>query len=58
MVYDEVSTISTKGAVIIPTSLRKRYNIKPGDRVVWIQNENGELLLKRFKGIEIHHSDL
>ncbi|MEN4041831.1 MAG: AbrB/MazE/SpoVT family DNA-binding domain-containing protein [Anaerolineaceae bacterium] len=36
----EASTITSKFQVVIPRNIRKRYNIKPGYKVVFIPFEN------------------
>ena len=36
----EVTTISSKFQVVIPLKIRKRYNLKPGYKVVFIPFEN------------------
>ena len=58
MTVEEVNTVSAKGGIVIPAKLRKKYNIKPGDKVVWMPNERGELVLKRYKSTEIKYEDL
>lgn len=39
-----VVTVSTKGQIIIPAEIRKRYNIKQGDRLV-LREIDGKLVL-------------
>ncbi|MEW6771977.1 MAG: AbrB/MazE/SpoVT family DNA-binding domain-containing protein [Bacillota bacterium] len=39
-----VVTVSTKGQIIIPAEIRKRYNIKRGDRLA-LQEVDGRLVL-------------
>ena len=58
MEIDDVNTVNAKGSVVIPSKLRKKYNIKPGDQVVWIENEKKELVLKRFKSAKIDYEEL
>lgn len=36
----EATTISSKFQVVIPEKIRKRYNLKPGYKVVFIPYEN------------------
>lgn len=36
----EASTITSKFQVVIPRNIRKRYNLKPGYKVVFIPFEN------------------
>ncbi len=41
----ETSSISTKGQVVIPARLRKKYGIKPGKKIAFFE-ENGAIVLK------------
>ncbi len=41
----ETSLISAKGQVVIPARLRKKYNLKPGKKVAFFE-ENGSIVLK------------
>jgi AbrB family looped-hinge helix DNA binding protein len=41
----EISTVSTKGQVVIPESFRKKLEISPGKRIVFRENE-GKLLIE------------
>lgn len=41
----ETSTLTQKGQVTIPASLRKRLGIQPGDRVAFIEDD-GKIVLK------------
>jgi AbrB family looped-hinge helix DNA binding protein len=36
----EVSTVTTKGQVVIPSKLRRKYSIKKGTRVAFLEQEN------------------
>jgi AbrB family looped-hinge helix DNA binding protein len=36
----EATTISTKFQVVIPLKIRQRYNLRPGDKVVFIPLED------------------
>jgi AbrB family looped-hinge helix DNA binding protein len=42
----EMSTILARGQVTIPASMREKYNIKAGDRVIWQDMENALMLKK------------
>jgi AbrB family looped-hinge helix DNA binding protein len=32
------TTVSRRGQTVVPTAIRQRYNIKTGDRLVWIDD--------------------
>src|SRR5260370_8530528 len=36
----EVSTVTTKGQVVIPSKLRRKYSIKKGTQVAFVEQEN------------------
>jgi AbrB family looped-hinge helix DNA binding protein len=50
----EKTTVDTKGRVMIPTSIRKRWGIKEGV-VILFEEKNTEILLKleRKKGVRL-----
>jgi AbrB family looped-hinge helix DNA binding protein len=41
----DYSVATSKGQVVIPRSLRKKYGIKPGTKVAFL-DQNGEIVLK------------
>lgn len=36
----EVSTVTTKGQLVIPSKLRRKYSIKEGTQVAFLEEEN------------------
>ncbi len=44
------AAITSKGQITIPVEVRKRLGLKTGDRVGFIENENGEIILKPKTG--------
>jgi AbrB family looped-hinge helix DNA binding protein len=40
----EVSTVTTKGQLVIPSRLRRKYSIKEGTRVVFLEQESRPVL--------------
>lgn len=46
VILTEKMKIGPKGQVVIPVSFRKRYNIFPGDEVVFEEKENGMMIAK------------
>jgi AbrB family looped-hinge helix DNA binding protein len=40
----EVSTITTKGQLVIPAKLRRKYNIAKGTQVAFVEEENRLIL--------------
>ena len=39
----EVARLTTKGQVTIPIRIRKRLNLKEGDKVLFLEEENGRI---------------
>jgi AbrB family looped-hinge helix DNA binding protein len=37
---NEVSTVTTKGQLVIPSKLRRKYSIRKGTQVAFIEEEN------------------
>ncbi len=40
----EVSTVTTKGQLVIPAKLRRKYSIKKGTQVAFLEEENRLIL--------------
>ena len=40
----EVSTVTTKGQLVIPSKLRRKYSIKEGTQVAFVEEENRLIL--------------
>lgn len=45
----EATRITEKGQVTIPKTLREKYDLKPGDEVVWIDTDDGSVVRKRTR---------
>jgi len=41
----ETATVTSKSMINIPASIRKKYGIKEGDRVVFVETEKGLTLV-------------
>jgi AbrB family looped-hinge helix DNA binding protein len=40
----EVSTVTTKGQLVIPSKLRRKYSIRKGTKVAFLEEENRLIL--------------
>ena len=40
------STVSTKGQCVVPKSIREHLHLHPGDKIDFVINEDGEVLLR------------
>jgi len=47
-----ITTVNRKGQVTIPESLRDRYGLPPGTKVVWLERD-GDLVLKPLLSVEL-----
>jgi AbrB family looped-hinge helix DNA binding protein len=45
-----IAAVTSKGQITIPIEVRVKLGIKPGDRVRFIENEKGEIILKPKTG--------
>ena len=44
------AAVTSKGQITIPLEVRKKLGLKPGDRVRFIEGENGEFVIKPKTG--------
>jgi AbrB family looped-hinge helix DNA binding protein len=44
------AAVTSKGQITIPAEVRKKLGLKPGDRVRFIERENGEYIFKPKTG--------
>ena len=44
------AALTSKGQLTVPVEVRRKMGLKPGDRVVFIEGENGEFILKPKTG--------
>lgn len=49
----ETSRLSTKGQVVIPARLRKKYGFKRGEKVVFIEEDNYVIIKPKTKWTDI-----
>lgn len=45
----ESTRVTEKGQATIPKDLREKYELKPGDEVVWIDTDDGIVIKKRTR---------
>ncbi|WIY83841.1 AbrB/MazE/SpoVT family DNA-binding domain-containing protein [Propionimicrobium sp. PCR01-08-3] len=43
----DVATISANGQITLPVDVRKRLQLVPGDKVVFVENEQGDIVVVR-----------
>lgn len=45
----ETTRVTEKGQTTIPKALREKYDLEPGDEVVWVDTDDGIVLRKRTR---------
>lgn len=58
-----VGTVTSKSMINIPASIREKYGFKPGDKVDFVEQKEGVLMIRRgklmdFYGIDEEHAEL
>lgn len=43
----DVATISANGQITVPSDVRKRLALGPGDKIVFVENEDGDIVVVR-----------
>lgn len=46
----ESTRVTDKGQATIPKALREKYDLEPGDEVVWVDTDDGIVVKKRTQG--------
>ena len=46
---NQSTRVTEKGQATIPKELREKYNLEPGDEVVWIDTDEGIVVTKRTR---------
>jgi AbrB family looped-hinge helix DNA binding protein len=49
----ETSRVSTKGQIVIPARLRKKYGFKAGEKVTFIEDDKYVILKPKTKWVDI-----
>jgi AbrB family looped-hinge helix DNA binding protein len=49
----ETSRVSTKGQIVIPSRLRKKYGFKTGEKVTFIEEDKYIIIKPRTKWVDI-----
>lgn len=45
----ELTRVTEKGQATIPKDLREKYDLEPGDEVVWVDTDDGIVVKKRTR---------
>lgn len=49
----EVSRITSKGQITIPKAIRERLNLSEGDKLAFIEDENGKIVITKSNAIAL-----
>lgn len=47
--YADETTVSDRGAVTVPSDIRDRFDIQPGDKIRWAIDDDGEIQITVVK---------
>jgi AbrB family looped-hinge helix DNA binding protein len=48
MSFKSRSTLTTKGQITLPVELRRRWDLKPGDRIDFCLEDDGRVILRKW----------
>ena len=51
----EIARLTTKGQISIPVAIRKKLNIKEGDKVLFLEEENGRIYFENAALMAFNH---
>ena len=51
----EVARITTKGQITIPIEIRKRLNLKEGDKILFLEEGNGRIYFENSALLAFNH---
>ena len=51
----EVSRVTSKGQITIPKAIRKRLNLTEGDKVAFIEDESGKIMMVKSSTIALRN---
>jgi len=51
-----LARVSSNGQITVPVEIRRKLNIKEGDKIIFIENANGEIILQNSSRIAIREA--
>ena len=51
-----LARVSSNGQITVPVEIRRKLNIKEGDKIIFLENANGDIILQNSSGIAIREA--
>lgn len=51
-----LARVSSNGQITVPVEIRRKLNIKEGDKIIFLENSNGEIILQNSSMIAIREA--
>ena len=51
-----LARVSSNGQVTVPVEIRRKLNIKEGDKILFLENAKGEIVLQNSSRVAIHEA--
>lgn len=51
-----LAKVSSNGQITVPVEIRRKLNIKEGDKIIFLENANGDIILQNSSGIAIREA--
>ncbi|MCL2363620.1 MAG: AbrB/MazE/SpoVT family DNA-binding domain-containing protein [Defluviitaleaceae bacterium] len=51
-----LAKMSTNGQITVPAEIRRMLNVKAEDKIVFLQNENGEIIVQKLNVANLRKS--
>ncbi|GAB6171141.1 AbrB/MazE/SpoVT family DNA-binding domain-containing protein [Paradesulfitobacterium aromaticivorans] len=48
-----LAKVSSNGQITVPIEIRRKLNIKEGDKIIFLENTNGEIILQNSSRVAI-----
>jgi len=53
-----LARVSSNGQITVPVEIRRKLNIKEGDKIIFLENANGEIVLQNSSKIAIREAQI
>ena len=51
-----LARVSSNGQITVPVEIRRKLNIKEGDKIIFLENANGEIIMQNSSKIAIREA--
>ncbi|HEY5585051.1 MAG TPA: AbrB/MazE/SpoVT family DNA-binding domain-containing protein [Ruminiclostridium sp.] len=53
-----LARVSSNGQITVPIEIRRKLNIKEGDKIIFLENANGDIILQNSSKIAIREAQI